>query len=270
MGSLQQYFSVYQFPTGRRLFAMRQTAQLAARLGLTEIQRFAEQAVEQAQRTAALEASWRRSRSTQVGRRKRAGSIDAELDRCLGGLAKHLDSMVHTFGDEGIGARAGQLLASILPEGPAAITHMSYENELAAAEVVLRDLKEKHAEAVVALGLVPFVERLAALVSQFREALTEESVREISYDQIRQAQAEGQEAMLRVVAKMIADFPGTSPEQTARRQELLAPIQAQNRRLSERYASRRGLSDIDPQTGEELPEVEPTPAEPPGGASAGA
>src|SRR5690606_7733330 len=199
MGSLQQYFALYQFPTGRRLFAMREVAERAARHGLVDIKTLAEQAVEQAQRTAAIEAGWRRSRSTQQGRRTRAGAIDAELDRCLGGLAKVLDSMVHTFGDQDIGARAGQLLASLLPEGAAAITRLTYENELAAAEVGVRELEEKHAEAVVALALVPFVERLTLLVDQFRAALKEESVREISYDQLRQAQAEGQEMMLRVV-----------------------------------------------------------------------
>ena len=160
-------------------------------------------------------------------------------------------------------------MASVFPEGAAAITHMSYENELAATEVLLHDLKATHAEAVVTLGLVPFVERLSMLVSQFREALTEESVREISYDQLRQAQTEGQEAMLRVVARIIADHSGTSAEETARRQELLAPIQAQNRRLAERYSSRRGVIDVDAQTGQELPETEGLPVEPPATGSTG-
>lgn len=264
MGSLQQYFSLYQFPTGRCLFAMREVAERAASLGLTAIQTLAEQAVEQAQRTAALEAGWRRSRSTEVGRRKRAQQVDAELDRCLGGIVKHLDGLVHTFGHDGVGARAGELLASVLPEGAAAITHMSYENELAAAEIVLRELKETHAETVLALGMTPHLERLGLLVGQYREALKEESAREISFDQIREARADGQEAMLRVVAKVLVELGGTSAEQTAQRQQLLAPIQAQNRRLAERYSKRRGPSDIDPITGQELSDEEGTPAEPAG------
>lgn len=92
MGSLQQYFALYQFPTGRRLFAMREVAERAARHGLVDIKTLAEQAVEQAQRTAAIEAGWRRSRSTQHGRRKRAGAADAELDRRLGGSGEAAES----------------------------------------------------------------------------------------------------------------------------------------------------------------------------------
>ena len=34
-------------------------------------------------------------------------------------------------------------MGSVFPEGAAAITHMSYENELAATEVLLRDLKRR-------------------------------------------------------------------------------------------------------------------------------
>src|SRR5690606_31102882 len=118
------------------------------------------------------------------------------------------------------------------------------------------------AEDAVALGLSSYVERLTGLISDFRQALQEESVREISYDEIRQAQAEGQELMLRVVAKVLGDHGGTGDEETAFRQELLAPVLTQNRRMAERYSNRRGATDVDPETGQEVVDDAATANEP--------
>ena len=256
MGSLQPYFSFYQFPTGRRLFAMRRVAEVARHNQLAETATLADAAVAQAQRAAEREASWRRSRGTTPGKRKRAGNLDAAIDRTLGGMVAQLGGTVRAFGSEGIGATAAALLSQLFPEGATAITNLSYEEELAATEVVVNELNGAHAEDADAVGLTPFVRRLELLVSDFRDALKEEDVREISYDEVRADQAEGQELMLRVAAKILGDYGGTSEEHARLRSELMAPIMSQNRRIGERFSSRRPPSDVNPETGEELPEID--------------
>jgi hypothetical protein len=256
MGSLQTYFSFYQFPTGRRLFAMRGVVERARKRQLGALENLAREAADQARHAAELESAWRRSRRTEEGRRHRANEIDVQLDRVLGGMAAHLGAAVHTFGENGTGARASALLARLFPEGAAAITRLSYENELAAAEVVLRDLKGPYADDAAAIGLAPFVERLEGLTREFRHALKQESTREIHYDTIRQAHTEGQEAMLRVVAKILGDYSGPGEEETQLRRELLGPVLSQQRRLRERYTSRRPPVDVNPETGEEITDAE--------------
>jgi len=264
VGSLQQYFNLYQFPTGRRLFAMRQVAEVAREAGVPQIAELAQSAVKQDLKTAELEAAWRRSRAKTEGKRKRANDLDGQLDRTLGGMARQLGALVHTFGDQPIGPRASALLGHLFPEGAAAITTMSYENELAASEVILEDLTGPHANDAAALNLAPFVERLRTLLPEFRESLKQETTREVSYDEVRQARATGQETMLRVVAKILGDFPGSSAEDVQTRQSLLGPAMNQNRRIAEAFSRRRPVGDVNPETGEEEPEPEgstPAPAE---------
>lgn len=268
MGSLQPYFNLYQFPTGRCLFALQGVLGRARSRNLEAIAALCEGGIAEARRAVLLEAQWRRARGVQVGRRQRAVELDTEVDRLVGAIATQLGAVQRGFGATGLGAQATELLELVLPEGAVAITSMSYENELAACEVLLDDLTGKHAERVVSLGLSPFVERLRSLTGEFRQALEDEVVREVTFDAVRQAQAEGQEALLRVVAKILGDHGGPSEEEVALRQTLLGPILAQNRRLKERYASRRGSNDVNPETGEELSDAETVGAAPAGPSAA--
>jgi len=105
MSSLQPYFDLYQFPTGRRLFAMQRVAQLCGERDVSDIRALAEAAVQQAKEAADLETAWRRSRSTREGRRVRAAQIDNQLDRMLGGMNTHLSGLMQAFGDADLGAR---------------------------------------------------------------------------------------------------------------------------------------------------------------------
>jgi hypothetical protein len=256
MGSMQPYFNFYQFPTGRRLFAMRGVLRIARERGQDGIAALAEKAVAQAQHAADLDAGWRRSRKTRVGVRAEAGAIDNAIDRTLSGIAAHLGALAHAFGDEPAGRQAAALTARLFPEGVSAITHLAFEDELAACEAILRDLNGSHAADAGALGLGPFIERLEGLLLQFRTALKSEQGREVTHDQIRAAQAEGQDAMLRVVAKVLGDFHGASGEHVELRSALLAPVVSQNGRLRERFSRHRGVVDVNPETGEELAEEE--------------
>ena len=115
---------------------------------------------------------------------------------------------------------------------------------------------------MVLVRLAPFVGRLKTLSPKFRESLKKETSREVSYDQVREARAVGQEAMLRVVAKILGDLPGSESQEALARQSLLGPVMNQNRRIAEAFSSRRPVTDVDPETGEEEPEPEELEPEP--------
>ncbi len=267
MRLMREHFTFYDFPTGRRLFAMRELAAIAETKGLVDIQGLAEAAAEQAAHTAAREADWRRARTTTVGRRKRAGEVDAQMDRTLGALLTHLETKVHAFSAKRSGALASELIQQLFPAGAAAITSMTYEDELAACEVLYGELQARP-EHVEALGLGDYVEQLGELIPAYREALTQESTRELSHDEVRAAQREGQELMLRAVAKVLGEFGGPGEEHQAMRQQLLGAVYSQQRRMREHFANRRGVRDIDPETGEELTQ-QPDNPEPASGSANG-
>lgn len=252
-GTLQPYFSFYRFPSGRRSYALYRVAERARERGLTDIAEAAETVIEQCQQTADMQATWNRSRSTPQGRRLEAARLDVLLDRLLGGLASQLASTVHAFGDEELGKRAAALQSQIFPEGALAITRLSYENELESAEVIHRRLLGPFASDAAALGIGPFIDRLGELIPQYREALGQETQRDVTFDQIREARSNDQEAMLRVIVMILGRYPGADQADREVRVHLLAPFMDQQRRLREGFTNRRPAGDIDPDTGEEEP-----------------
>lgn len=253
IGSLQQYLSLYQFPAGRLIYAMHLVLERAQTRGLDDVVTLAQAARVQGQETVRLERAWDRSRSKSQGRRVAAAEVDAHVDRTLGGLANQLAGFVHTFGDEPEGVAALAVQERIFPLGAAAITTLSYENELAAAEQILSDLEGEYAGPVETLALGSFVDRLRRLLPTFRDALARETEREVSFSEVREARAMSQDALVRVVATVIAHHPGDDEADTQARQQLLGPVMSQNRRIQASLANRRGRArDVDPETGEEL------------------
>src|SRR5690606_30614825 len=176
-------FSLYQFPVGRRLFALRQVARLSEQRGLAELQALAIEAIEQSQADVDKEAAWRRSRSTNEGKRVQAVVLDGQVDRTLTALASILSNHVHAFGDEGLGVDAAAVLEHLFPEGSGAITNLPFESELAAAEGILRALRGRYAAQLEPLGLTRLVHLLEARLPAYAEALEQETTRELSYEE---------------------------------------------------------------------------------------
>jgi hypothetical protein len=251
-GTLTPYFNFYRFPTGRRLFALTQLCEEARKLNLANIVELTQRALDQDRKTAELEATWQRARNVQQGSRVKAQAIDAELDRALGGLAGQLSALAHSFGTRPRGVKASELSAALFPEGAAALTTLSYENELAAVDVLLGRLRGPLATAIDELGLGAHVELITTLAADFRAALATEATREVSFSDVREAGARGHEALLEVVAVILGTFHGSSDEHVSTRNRLLAPVMNQQRRIADTYTARKGsVSDVDASTGEE-------------------
>lgn len=91
----------------------------------------------------------------------------------------------------------------------------------------------------------------------YGDALIEGKESVPSPQELREAQAQGQELFLEVVAVIVAEFAGV--EDKSARDELLEPVYEQHEAMRLARRRRRAGTDIDPDTGDELssPDHEP-------------
>lgn len=110
IGSISQYFSIYQFPSGRLLYAMSLVAAQLEAWGAEELLPLVEAATERAREGVRIESSWHRSRATPQGRRLEAVAWDMQVDRTLGGLAHQISGVIHCPSDQEADAQARHAL----------------------------------------------------------------------------------------------------------------------------------------------------------------
>jgi hypothetical protein len=192
---------------------------------------------------------WRSDRTVNEGSREEARKLDNELDRAIGALHSALQAMKKGFPDEPRGEVAAEILETLFPEGAAGITNLPFEDELSAVRIVVEDLSGKWAEEADELGVRPLVDRVDGLADRFADALGEAETRKTTWDEVRAADNEGQDAMLRVAYAILGRFHGPDERETARK--LLEPIIEQDERIGELHSRNRRITDVDPETGEE-------------------
>jgi hypothetical protein len=266
--ALSTLFNFYQIPTGRRLLALRQVLEIAEARGDTGIAEAVRRALEINRRARNMEGRWRRDRHRDQMTRREAAEIDKKLDRAVGALHRQLEDVRELFAEEPRGETAETILQHLFPEGAGAIVTMAFEEELGTVQYILGKLEEEWAEDLEQLGVAPTVDRLAELNDEFADALAGPDHEEVSWDQVREAGRDGQEAMLHVVGKIVGEYGTDSRDDIEARRELLGPILEQNERVGELYSRQHQVSDVDPETGEEQPPGEgpEPPSENDGGA----
>ncbi len=252
-GSLKPYTNFYKSTNGRRIFALRQSLAVARKFGDEEIVEVIERAIEINLDSREKENVWRRARQLGEYSRTRANEIDNELDRTIGALHTQLQNIRSVYHDQPRGEQAAEILATLFPEGAGPITTLSFEDELSTVQYILESLEGRWGRDLAALGIEPLVEQLDRLADQFEDALANYDRRPVGWDEVREADERGQEAMLQVVVKVLGTYPTRSDEDVEARSELLEPILEQNARIGELHRNDRTVTDVDPETGEETP-----------------
>lgn len=253
---LAQLIHLYIFPTGRRLFAHSQSKTLAAAAGHTALEAHCTAALAHDQQTQSLEAQW----SGNKGPRRyapEAKKTDVLIDICLGALDDALDAEIRdaTPGDM-LGQAAVQLRHELFPQGVGAVTGAVYVNELAEAERIVGLLQSaKWSPTVKDLGLSRRVDKLVGLTQQYRSALGL-TVKPVTYEQVKEARDKGQELLLQTAAMIMGLHPSDSGADVAGRTSLMGPILAQNEAIGLYLRARRAVPEVNPETGEALPEGE--------------
>jgi len=254
MKTLGEVFRVERLTSGRRKFAL---AQVAARASTIEdrkgraIADRAQEAHDHEAEVRELELRWEAQQA--VTDRDALRHMDAELDRgivALHTMATTLrDNLPETHPHHGL---ASSVLSEFFPNGTQAITELPYDIQIKTMlDLVLR-LRRDHPDAVDVMGVGALLVQLEERIGDFEKALeASQETGIVTYDEVRRANARGQELMLGVIALVCAVYyDSDDDEHVATRTRLMAPITYQNDRIRELFR-RREFVDVDPETGDE-------------------
>ena len=257
-------FKLHTTSTGRRVFALAQVMMRAEAQGQTDIVDQAQVAIDHDKQTRLLERRWV-ARDAPSPLDVVVKPIDAKVDRLLSAMRDAAESKRELATPaNGLEVKVDTFLTKVFPLGVKHVTHMPNVEELAEVDLILEKTRGPQAELaplVAELGLGAHVERLAELCEEYRAALALRGVKEVTWEDVQAARAEGHELMLDVVGRIIAATTARTPEARAMRAELLSPILVQNEAMRQYLRSRRRVEDVDPETGEVDPNA--PPSEPP-------
>ncbi len=253
--TFEYFLDLYQSTTGRSIWALEQMLSIAEAYGATEVMAYIEEAIEVNREARDMEGRWDRDRHVDEMARVEAHEISPELDKVVGAIHTQLESIAKAFRERPRGETAAELRKQLFPDGAGGYTNRPFEDKLSGVRFLLEQFDGDWRDEVETLGIVPSVERLREVADDFEEALiSDDGPDPVSWDQVLEARQKGQEAVLRVVAKVLGTFASDSDAEA--RRELLAPIREQDERIGELHRNQRGVKDVDPDTGEEEPEVE--------------
>lgn len=254
---LDDFLRLYHLPSGRAAYALRQTAAAAKGLGDTDAAGRAEAVLAQATATRDLELRHRKA-AEQPLYGPRAPAFDAQIDRTLSAMDSAIGARaaIATGPDDADPATlaAARLQRELFPSGVSHVTSLSYVEEHESVTLIIKRLISGGdlSDEVTALGLEPFVARLTALNTDLGAELGKAAPRSSpTWDVIRAARGTLHAGMLELVATVLGRY--ASEDGREARTALLAPIAVQQDAWAALFRSRRGLSDVDPQTGREEP-----------------
>lgn len=252
-GSLESLINLYQFPTGRRLFAHKLVRARAEQDGFDKLVKHCTEAIAHDVATQALERRWA-GESTSNDGNPEAQRCDVLVDRTLGAIRDH--AVAQAAGapeNDPVHATVADFLKKVFPAGVHAITSLPYVEELEAVDAIVHSLENELAPVVQELSLQRHATRLAALAKDYRTALEAPPPSLLDWGRIRAARAEGQGLLLETVAIILGKRHGRSADATAARLQWLGPILQQNEAIGLSFKGRRTPTDVNPDTGEEVP-----------------
>ncbi len=251
---LDEVFHLYQMPTGRLLYAAR-----SVRQALTEDERPLIGPALDALMAAATEARQLEMRHREVTNRPqygpRAVALDATVDRLVSALVSAIKNARRAFGDDHpLGTAAARLEVTLFPRGAAAVTGLSYVEEVETISDLVTRLSPNGelADDAATLHLAPYVQALATANDALRTALVARP-QGATWDQVRAARAHAHGLLLELLAHILGRYPSHSPEDTIRRARLLDPIWRQQEAIARARRRRGPAVDVDPTSGAEVP-----------------
>lgn len=272
--NLVQAFALNQFSTGRRLFTFNEVVRLSRKLKLksAKLKGSLERAIANDLETRRLEGQWREAKVKTKTGRGRSAAVGNRVKRAIGGLHQTLIALIDEDEDDdderARAAEAQALLDKHLPEGAAAITNQDAEDLLSAVEEMNGDFARLSKTQRERLNITIHVDRLAKLATLFATELGR-SPANMEFKELSTARASGHEALCKLVSTIISplvigrgEYQEEDPETVETRAALLAPVFAQNTKISERRKTSPAPDvDVDPDTGEEIERPAPDAGE---------
>ena len=258
---LADLLQLNQFPVGRRLFTFLRVREIASAMPAPAVEALVVEAILADEKTYSLEQRWAAKRrvgkasAKQVRDQKALQQADILLDNALSGLRGAGEALLRgadEVEDAELIADVEHFLHEIFPNGVAAVTNAPYDVELVAAKTIVGKLESNLAPLVQKLGLTHNAARVVKLTQKYDEALA--AVDTLEFGTVKAARAVGQNYLLRIVAKVLGTYDEPTGDHAEKRAKLLAPVIKQNEAIRQHIRTRRSTPDVDPKTGEELPE----------------
>ncbi len=263
-GSLQPLFDLYQFTTGRLVFGIAQVRKAAEADAFAELVQHCDLTLAHVATTREIERRWAEE-PTGEAKNPEAQRLDVLVDGALGAIRDH--AVAQTRGcadDDPIHQQVATFVSAVFPVSVHAVTSLSHVEELAAVDDIVKLFQGPLAPSVADLGLQRLSKRLADLSKQYRTALDNPPESVTQWGKVRAARAECPGLLLETVCIIVGKSHQRTPEGTAKRLALLGPILKQNEAIGAYLRARRNVADVDPKTGEDVPEAPPKPQTPSG------
>lgn len=249
--SVGSLFTLYRFTPGRRVWMLSMIRKAAGELGLTSVVGRCDALLPAEEQLTADYRTWTEVRSDAAGTETSQAlvGLDQTRDGLLGGFDTTLQTQSRLSGRKS-GKAAAKLATKLFPEGSRPIITLPYPDETAAIDALVKLAQGELAGDVADASAADWVEDLAAANAAFKtayNALTER--RQVDWKDIRAKDADAQERFLVLVAHVV-DTTFGSPAFAA----LVDPIDVQQAAMKALYQSRKIVVDIDPKTGDPLPE----------------
>lgn len=252
-GSLESLVNLYRFPTGRRLFALKLVRAEAERENFDKLVKHCDAAIAHDTQTMTIERRWAGETIANTGNHD-AQRLDILVDLTLSGIRDHaLAQAAGAPENDPIHATVAHFLSKVFPTNVGDVTSLPYVEELEAVDAIVRLLQNELAPTVQELSLQRHTTRLANLANDYRKALEAPPPSLLDWGRVRAARAKGQGMLLEAVALILGKRHGHSADATAARLQLLGPILRQNEAIGLSYKGRRPPTDVNPDTGEEVP-----------------
>ncbi len=261
-------FSIYRFPTSRRVFVHNTLRKLADAQGLTTLVEHIDIALAFDTELLVLESKWRLGKPPLDVQPR---DIDIDIDRIHGTLSFLLRRATNIFGDNSpVSSQAETLHQLLYPTGVAALIRQRHVDQLAHNTRVLEELASPAWETLLKdLGISIYVPKLRALNDDFALVLeyTQGPKPQALYNEVRAARIEGQNLLCETIAHILVAFSNPSPADLEQRDQLLAPLLAQNEHIGSYLRQRSAVPEVDPNTGQDQPPLasasSPNPQNPP-------
>ena len=266
---IAELLSLYKFPVGRCLFALRSVEERALAVGAPEVADLAGRGA--AEVTDILNAQMHYQAGTDRLHPPHAVAADSLVDRCLGGIDGYLDVQTRMYPGEPRGEAAERLQQALLPHGVGVISRLPFAEEHSHVDALLARAQAPDLAADVAAlpEMAAFLERLQVRNAEYGELLRSVPTTPTRAE-IDAGRARSQELLAGTTALIIGRYVALGPQHDSERDHLLQPILDQNEALRKARRRRQMPVDIDPTTGDELgvdpdldDELEPPMAEAP-------
>ena len=251
--SFERAISLYDFPSGRRLHALSETAAVTKREDFKQLSDLLDDAVPHERSTYKLSAQWRQAR---LERTPRFGAEAVNLDRRIDSALAAADRVLEGHQAAAESAEADSIEAlrdELFPGGVLSSIRLSFIEALAELERILQLIDGKHKARLKELALEWLAVRVRPLYESFRAVVREHKEAALDYGELRAALAKGQNYLLRAVACVYGCYNSDSADDIAARKRFLHEIFKQNDAIAKHRRGRRSVPDIDPETGEEEP-----------------